>query len=308
MNLKYVIMLLAAFLFTAGSGVSVAAAGTLEDSHAKVCLSSMKLMEAACELATMDGVTGELTLKTLVEKKYIEQMPSCPDNGGYLIKRTGDISFDISCSSHGKLSLIGSLKSDKTPGKDQAYDCGSERNIIISAFELYLIDNPGCVVPEMFEKVVNNELVQKEYLKSRPVCPAGGLFSYNSSLASGKNIEQNVVSAGNKKYVVNVSCSVHGGFDLFLAEREKRKRNSSESEKKAGCLSDMRTVTGALELYFMEHDKNASSIDELIAGGYLKYHPVCYSNGTYEVVKNASNANSCTEIKCSVHGKIEESK
>ncbi len=81
--------------------------------------------------------------------------------------------------------------------------------------------------------------------------------------------------------------------------------------KKKVCMSNMKTIEGALELYFMENkyqDNAVIGIKELLAKGYLKSTPRCTSlDPKSDYMTNsikALNGTVISEVECPVHGKI----
>jgi len=87
-------------------------------------------------------------------------------------------------------------------------------------------------------------------------------------------------------------------------------RNRPAAIKKA-CVSNMKTIEGAVELYLMEKSVRSGTrlyLDQLKAEGYLKTEPKCSKNGRYEIrVKTASGTTAgATDIRCDIHGTIDD--
>jgi prepilin-type N-terminal cleavage/methylation domain-containing protein len=80
-------------------------------------------------------------------------------------------------------------------------------------------------------------------------------------------------------------------------------RARAQAKLKA-CVSNMKTIEGAIELYDMENQVphgTVPSIEQLVAGGYLKVAPKCPSAGTY----TPSVTTTSTNVQCDKHGSIE---
>ncbi len=193
-------------------------------------------------------------------------------------------------------------------GDDHFNKCGEARNLILCGLELYLIDHMDAA-PESFEKIINTGLVEGEYLSAPQSCPSGGTFSYSFKPAGDDIFPRNAVTSGGKRYILEINCSVHGVIDVYFAENEKKKFAMPSTEKAGACISNMKTIKGALELYYMDKNADARSMEDLLKNGYLKCNPTCYSNGKYELKKRASGfgAASC-DVECTVHGNLEKIK
>jgi len=73
------------------------------------------------------------------------------------------------------------------------------------------------------------------------------------------------------------------------------------------CLSNMKTIEGAVELYQMENGTNNNiQIEDLVNNGYLKKLPKCPKNKSklniikYKLIKNKK----FIDVECSIHGKF----
>jgi len=84
---------------------------------------------------------------------------------------------------------------------------------------------------------------------------------------------------------------------------------------KKNCVSNMKTIEGAVELYQMENwnPKNGNiakiDVETLQKNGYLKSIPRCPGNGLYTITVAApadmkSAQYRMTEIECQVHGRL----
>ncbi len=87
-------------------------------------------------------------------------------------------------------------------------------------------------------------------------------------------------------------------------------RARSQAKKKA-CVSNMKTIEGAVELYLMEKNvANGTNVDlkTLRTEGYLKTDPTCPANGQYTIKVNAASGTTAgaTEIKCNIHQGIDD--
>lgn len=90
--------------------------------------------------------------------------------------------------------------------------------------------------------------------------------------------------------------------------------------KKKACVSNMKTIEGAMELFQMENSPNAAkmalicktpekTVENLAKEGYLKVVPRCPSAETYKAImlpsadkKSAFKA----EISCNIHGALDK--
>lgn len=208
-------------------------------------------------------------------------------------------------SMNGKLPDTAGQQTNNAAPDERFFECGSQRDVIIGALGLYLLNKKDCT-PDMFENIVNNELSTK-YFDTPPVCPAGGKFQYKTSAAADGVYSSNILKMKNQNYVFDIVCPLHGNIDSYYAANLKKMYNAPEEDKKFRCESNLRTIEGALELFSMEKDKNAESIDELLKGGFLKCVPLCHSKGIYEFIKNdGGDKKACPAVKCSVHGQLKK--
>ncbi|HNY11218.1 MAG TPA: hypothetical protein PKK26_06465 [Candidatus Wallbacteria bacterium] len=86
---------------------------------------------------------------------------------------------------------------------------------------------------------------------------------------------------------------------------------SSSMMKKRSCISNMKTIEGALKLFYMENtyqDNVAISFKELISKKYLKSIPHCPAQGpNFEYMMHSTKAldgKVISEVECSLHGKL----
>ena len=191
---------------------------------------------------------------------------------------------------------------------DDFKKCGEARYLILSGMELYLIDHKDAAA-DSFEKIISADLVAGKYMSEPQSCPGGGIFSYSHKPARDDWFPKNALICGGKRYILEIKCSIHGGIESFFDEVEKKKFAMSPSEKADACVSNMKTIKGALELYYLDKHVEASSIDDLLKNGFLKCSLKCYSNGAYELKKLDSGSGSALhDVICSVHGSVEKAK
>ncbi|MEZ7892495.1 MAG: hypothetical protein QMC67_12180 [Candidatus Wallbacteria bacterium] len=81
------------------------------------------------------------------------------------------------------------------------------------------------------------------------------------------------------------------------------KRARTQAKGKA-CISNMKTLEGATELYMMENTTIPEGFGPALlkTGGYLKVEPKCPEGGVYTI--NVGKDKNPTEIFCSKHGKL----
>lgn len=89
-------------------------------------------------------------------------------------------------------------------------------------------------------------------------------------------------------------------------------RARAQAKKKA-CISNMKTIEGAVEVYLVEKavaHNTAVDIPKLLSDGYLKTLPVCSSGGSYTITITGGNTTSQggvgTIIRCSTHQTIDD--
>lgn len=72
------------------------------------------------------------------------------------------------------------------------------------------------------------------------------------------------------------------------------------------CLSNLKTIEGAVELYLMENTCEVSSVDMLVKNQYLKSEPRCSAaKSSYIFEKPVNNSNFkefYKNVKCATHG------
>lgn len=76
------------------------------------------------------------------------------------------------------------------------------------------------------------------------------------------------------------------------------------------CVSNLKTIQGAIELYIMEHENGyINNVDTLVKNNYLKANIKCYKGGEYIFTQqiNKNNLNDFFKIvKCPFHGFYDE--
>ncbi|HBC76377.1 MAG: hypothetical protein A2008_02915 [Candidatus Wallbacteria bacterium GWC2_49_35] len=72
------------------------------------------------------------------------------------------------------------------------------------------------------------------------------------------------------------------------------------------CLSNLKTIEGAIELYLMENTCEVSSVDMLVKNQYLKSEPRCSAAKSFYVFEKSINNSNFKEfykiVKCPSHG------
>jgi hypothetical protein len=95
---------------------------------------------------------------------------------------------------------------------------------------------------------------------------------------------------------------------IAVALSNKKERRYYESSKVKMCVSNMKTIEGAVALYLMENDlenKNYPPVLEikvLVNNGYLKKEPRCPENGTYKMSLFKIDKINLYEVSCDKHG------
>jgi len=81
--------------------------------------------------------------------------------------------------------------------------------------------------------------------------------------------------------------------------------------KKKMCMANMKTIEGALELYFMENkyqDGSVAGVNELKNKGYLKSTMTCPSQpGAFDYITSSRQSldqKVISDVECSIHGKV----
>lgn len=90
-----------------------------------------------------------------------------------------------------------------------------------------------------------------------------------------------------------------------------RHRNIRPQAIKKACVSNMKTIEGAVELYLMEKKPPAGSridLEFLKAEGYLKTNPTCARNGRYSIRVSSPSGDIVerVEIRCDLHQGIDD--
>lgn len=89
-------------------------------------------------------------------------------------------------------------------------------------------------------------------------------------------------------------------------------RARAQAKKKA-CVSNMKTIEGACELYLMEKavaQNTSVDVAKLTTDGYIKTTPQCPSGGSYTITVGSAagggGGSGATVIKCSTHQGIDD--
>jgi hypothetical protein len=87
-------------------------------------------------------------------------------------------------------------------------------------------------------------------------------------------------------------------------------KRSSAMAKKRACISNMKTLEGATELFVMEHDMlkhGAVHVQTLVDQGYMRQMPVCPSGGNYAIIRRGEGTpDARTEVVCTIHATLDD--
>jgi Ca-activated chloride channel family protein len=91
-------------------------------------------------------------------------------------------------------------------------------------------------------------------------------------------------------------------FPLFMPNFSKSRRQS----RGKACISNLRTIEGAIEMYLMDQTGPNATLpdnifDLLVSKKYLKKMPRCHGNGNYTIMDMGTGY---YEVVCSVHGSV----
>ncbi len=149
---------------------------------ADACVSNMKQIQTAFEMAMMAGKTVKSVSDLCGANGYLKVEPKCPLGGKYQI----DKDFNITCSSGEKghvLSCGATNEKDGSNAKNMADACVSNMKQIQAAFEMAMM--AGKTV-----KSVSDLCGANGYLKVEPKCPLGGKYQidkdFNITCSSGE--------------------------------------------------------------------------------------------------------------------------
>jgi hypothetical protein len=184
--------------------------------------------------------------------------------------------------------------------------CYSNHRTIAGGIEMYLLDkNISPAKDEDRGKVQELErgwvkiLTDGKYLQAPPVC---GTAEYRVAF-QGKDH--------------TVTCTKHGTTkELKQKVRALPRTPSTPKQQRRTCHLNQITLSGAIEMYMLDKNKSAASMEELyrdwagtlIAGGYLAEEPECDAaprgkpEGRYIVRKDGESL----DLRCPVHGTRQE--
>jgi hypothetical protein len=99
---------------------------------------------------------------------------------------------------------------------------------------------------------------------------------------------------------------------VAVAYIQKKDRLFSVKTRVKMCISNMKTIEGAVELYLMENDTDDKrygpdfGIGTLVSNGYLRTEPKCSEKGRYKIKLTKSGKTTNTDISCEKHGSLLE--
>lgn len=99
---------------------------------------------------------------------------------------------------------------------------------------------------------------------------------------------------------------------IAVAYIQKKDRVFSGKTRVKMCVSNMKTIEGAMELYLMENDTDDKrygpdfGVETLISNGYLRSEPRCPEKGKYKIILTKSGKTTNTDISCEKHGSLLE--
>lgn len=99
---------------------------------------------------------------------------------------------------------------------------------------------------------------------------------------------------------------------VAVAYIQKKDRAFSGKTRVKMCVSNMKTIEGAMELYLMENDTDNKrygpdfGVETLISNGYLRSEPKCPEKGRYKIRLTKPIKTIVTDISCDKHGSLND--
>lgn len=93
---------------------------------------------------------------------------------------------------------------------------------------------------------------------------------------------------------------------------QKKDRAFSGKTRVKMCISNMKTIEGAMELYLMENDTDDKrygpdfGVGTLVSNGYLRTEPKCPEKGRYKIKLIKTIKTTVTEVSCEKHGSLND--
>jgi len=248
----------------------------------KACIANMKTISGACELYAMEQPSlDKVTLKALVDEKYLKTIPKCMDaedkDYQIIIATQKDGSpVDVVCSYHSSLNnpapqekkddggqtSIEQLKNQSSDAKAKA--CIATLKTISGACDLYAMENSS------LKNVTLKALVDGKYLKKMPQCPEVGEQAYQIVVAP---------QPGGEPF--DIKCVKHGSLNSAPISPEDQNRLNKELIKSVQSNDafhaeifitgkadkNFKTSSGTTALHYAAFNGNVEIINLLIKNG-----------------------------------------
>lgn len=299
------------------------------------CSANMRVLLGATEMYNMDNqvpMSDQIDIKTLVEESYLRSVPLCPDGGTYSAR--GDMSADgeVACSVHNTVGELnqGSIAEaiditfedlllklldfhdkgllrptgglyvaiDPTQGAGFLIETTGKPQELVSFFKEMKIPVPE---PESSsaEKVVFDfpmpyaGVTSKLNVTSRGIYMNAFAAKTTNNVAHWGTFQQSAQKADNHIVIELLPEYVHDRLPFLRGETA------------PSCLSNMRVLLGAVEMYNMDNSElmHEVDVDELFAQQYVRAVPECPNGGEYSQTGDLAEDG---QIKCSVHNTVDD--
>lgn len=194
-------------------------------------------------------------------------------------------------------------------GAMQARGCDANKRTIEGAVELFIMERSAAEAGS----VTVEALTSDGYLRTAPVCPAGGAYRIVMGQEGGVPVpavlcsvhdgetEDGPVDAPAATEPAAVPARGDGEVDPVAILQGARPVYSTPEGAAKGCLANLRTLVGAAELQAIVHPPTVAETTTpaaLKAGGYLLSDIDCPAGGEYTIEISPAGV----KAACSVHG------
>jgi competence protein ComGC len=279
----------------------------------KQCQANLRVLLGAVEMYNMDHpiMMKNLDVEKLVKDSYLKTAPICANKGTYVAK--GDLSQDgvIECTLHGTAEQYKDMPAPPADGADAMpdprlrsltrayfYSSAGSARLSIGLSDAKAREELQKMAAQGMEKLQQGltgalppaQAQQAEQLKT--LLAGARLFNENDAVGIAFENLPRDVSMTSGVAVVGVLAAI--AIPNFARARD-------NAQEKA-CNANMRVMTGAMEMYNMDHSDPLKTLDldVLLKKKYLMSQPKCPQQGTYSLEGTGDEA----QVRCSKHGPL----
>lgn len=263
------------------------------------CHDHLNILCGAVEMYNREAKEAMTRLdpKGLLAGKFLRSIPRCPEQGEYAAVGDPARNGAISCSIHGSVvePRLGKMEADRNDPSHQRLWAISRMRALGTRTQAYC----RARVENQQVRADLKALFEKDLKENQE--------RLTSSTAGLVDMKQFVPALGKSEVVVQDDWVgvVVSGLDfgaVFRSVLVPSGKAGNEKPRIKDCPANLRVLTGAVEMYNMDHAVLMETLDiELLTkDAYLKEVPICPEGGAYSLGQPKEDC----RLKCSIHGSL----